>query len=171
MHIGFWNGIGTKRGSFSITVLLTCDIPFIFYDDIAIDRELTTSTSNSVIAAANDVEMANDVEIPTTFRSTIDRRSEKMLTSRRQDQHLIDTDKFECCHWFINGLFFISLKFLLSLKNGLLVYWIWEYRNSKIGLNFLPGLVSSNLNADLNLSVLRKKAISKLKFYEHMILF
>jgi hypothetical protein len=31
-----------------------------------INRELPTSTSNSVIAAANiDVEMANDVEIPT----------------------------------------------------------------------------------------------------------
>ncbi len=46
-----------------------------------------------------------------------------------------------------------------------------KYSKTKIGNNFLPGLVSSNLNADLNLSILRKKAISKLKFYEHMILF
>jgi hypothetical protein len=68
MHIDYWN----QEGSHYITVLLTSDIPFIFYDDIAIDRELPTSTSNSVIAAANtDVEMANDVEI-LTLRSTID---------------------------------------------------------------------------------------------------
>jgi len=34
MHIG----IGTKGGSFPITILLTFNIPFIFYDGIAIDR-------------------------------------------------------------------------------------------------------------------------------------
>ena len=43
----------------------------IYFYDIAIDRELPTSTLNGV-----DVT-ANDVEIP-TFRSTIDRRSENV---------------------------------------------------------------------------------------------
>jgi hypothetical protein len=53
-----------------------------------------SSTLDSVIAAANhDVDVTtNDVEIQ-TFRLMIDCRSEKMLTSPRQDQHLIDTDK------------------------------------------------------------------------------
>jgi hypothetical protein len=59
-------GIGTGRIIY-ISILLTCDITFIFYDDIAIDRELPISTLNNVIAAANpDVDVtANDVEIPT----------------------------------------------------------------------------------------------------------
>jgi len=39
MHIG----IGTKRGSFSISILLTCDITFIFYDGIIINRELANT--------------------------------------------------------------------------------------------------------------------------------
>ena len=62
MHIG----IGTGRFIY-ISILLTCDITFIFYDDIAIDRELPISTLNNVIAAANpDVDVtANDVEITT----------------------------------------------------------------------------------------------------------
>ena len=58
------------------------DIPFISMT--AINRELQTTTLNGV-----DVT-ANDVEIP-TFRPTI--ADPKVLTSRRQDQHLIDTDK------------------------------------------------------------------------------
>ena len=46
---------------------------------IAIDRELTTSTSNNVIAATNiGVDAtANDVKIP-TLKSTIDCRSENV---------------------------------------------------------------------------------------------
>jgi len=36
-------GIRTKGGSFPITILLTFNIPFIFYDDITIDRELPIS--------------------------------------------------------------------------------------------------------------------------------
>jgi hypothetical protein len=61
MHIG----IGTKGGSFPITILLTFNIPFIFYDGIAIDRELPTL--NNVIEMTNpDVDVtANHVEIPT----------------------------------------------------------------------------------------------------------
>ena len=67
MHIG----IGTKGGSFPITILLTFNIPFIFYDGIAIDRELPTL--NNVIEVTNpDVDVtANDVEIP-MLRSTTD---------------------------------------------------------------------------------------------------
>jgi hypothetical protein len=60
------------EGSHYIKILLTYDIPFVFYDDIAIDRELPIIDVSNVIAAANpDVDVtANDVEIP-TFRSTI----------------------------------------------------------------------------------------------------
>jgi hypothetical protein len=36
-------GIGTGRFIY-ISSLLTCDIPFIFYDDVANDREWPTST-------------------------------------------------------------------------------------------------------------------------------
>jgi hypothetical protein len=70
MHIG----IGT-RWFIDVTILLTYDIPFIFYDEIAIDRELQTTTSNSVIEVTNpDVEVTtNDVEIP-TLRSDVDKR-------------------------------------------------------------------------------------------------
>ncbi len=39
----------------------------------------------------------------------------------------------------------------------------WKYSKTKIGHNFLPELVRRNLNADLSLSVLRKKVISKIK--------
>jgi hypothetical protein len=35
-------GIGTKVGSFPITVLLTFNITFVFYDGIAINREWPT---------------------------------------------------------------------------------------------------------------------------------
>jgi hypothetical protein len=59
-------GIGTKRGSFPITILLTFNIPFIFYDGIAINREL------------NGVDVtANDVEVP-TFGPTTDCKSGKV---------------------------------------------------------------------------------------------
>jgi hypothetical protein len=51
MHIG----IGTKGGSFPITILLTFNIPFIFYDGIAIDRELPTL--NNVIEMTNPTLM------------------------------------------------------------------------------------------------------------------
>ena len=62
----------------------------------------------------------------------------------------------------MNELFYVWI--LLSLKNWFGRFcWIWKYSKTKIGHNFLPGLVSSNLNTDLNLSVLRKKVISKLK--------
>ena len=62
------SGIGTKGGSFPITILLTFNIPFIFYDGIAIDRELPTL--NNVIEMTNsDVDVTkNDVKI-TTLRS------------------------------------------------------------------------------------------------------
>jgi hypothetical protein len=68
-------GIGTGR-FINISILLTCDITFIFYDDIAIDRELPISTLNNVIAATNtDVEVAaNDAPLV----STRSRRSESV---------------------------------------------------------------------------------------------
>jgi hypothetical protein len=80
----------------------------------------------------------------------------KMLTSRRQDHHLIDTDKLNVSliyKWII--LYFISLNFYCFLKISLLD--LKKYSKTKIGNNFLPGLVSGNLNADLNVSVLGKK--------------
>jgi hypothetical protein len=117
---------------------------------------------------------ANDVEIP-MFRLTI--RSSLTSTNvsvsfdmklDRQDQHLIDTDKLNGVtdyKWII--LYFISLNFYCLLKNKF--DWIWEYSKTKIGHNFLPGLVRRNLNADLNVSVLRKK-ISKWTYDTLLIL-
>ena len=61
--------------------------------------------------------------------------------------------------WII--LYFISLKFYCFKNQFKLVYW--KYSKTKIGHNFLPGLVRHDLNADLSLSVLRKKVISKIK--------
>ena len=60
-----------------------------------IDRELPTSTSNNVIAATNtDVDVAaNNVKITTLRWCQQEVAGPKMLTSRRQDQHPIDTDK------------------------------------------------------------------------------
>ncbi len=48
-------------------ILLTFNIPFIFYDGIAIDRELPISTLNNVIEVTNpDVDVtADNVEITT----------------------------------------------------------------------------------------------------------
>jgi hypothetical protein len=62
MHIG----IGTGRFIY-ISILLTFDIPFIFYDGIAINWELPVSTLNNVIEVTNtDVDVtANNVEIMT----------------------------------------------------------------------------------------------------------
>jgi hypothetical protein len=58
---------------FTISILLTCDIPFIFYDDIVTDRENVIEVTN------HDVDvMTNDVEIP-TLRPTI----EALLVSTR----------------------------------------------------------------------------------------
>ncbi len=55
------------EGSHYITILLTFEIPFIFYDGIAIDWELPISTLNNVIEVTNpDVDVtANNVEITT----------------------------------------------------------------------------------------------------------
>ena len=61
--------------------------------------------------------------------------------------------------WII--LYFISLGFYCFKNQFKLVYL--KYSKNKIGHNFLPGLVRRNLNADLSLSVLRKKVISKIK--------
>jgi hypothetical protein len=67
MHIG----IGTGRFIY-ISILLTFDIPFIFYDA---DVMPIIDVSNVIAAANPEVDVtANDVEIPTfrsTFRSTI----------------------------------------------------------------------------------------------------
>ena len=59
-------GIETGRLIY-ISILLTYDITFIFYDDIAIDRELPILTLNSVIEVTNpDVDVtANNVKITT----------------------------------------------------------------------------------------------------------
>jgi hypothetical protein len=125
MHIDYW--YWNQRGSHYITVFLTCDIPFIFYGDIAIDRELPTSTSNSVIAAANtDVEMANDVEIQ-TLRSTIDaplvstrsRRSENVdesTTGWASKLTQISLNTVTDYKWII---FILLVELLLSLKINL----------------------------------------------------
>ena len=145
--------------------------PIYFYDHnrsgVADQRRWTASLRRRIPTLK-----ANDVEIP-MFRLTI--RSSLTSTNvsvsfdmklDRQDQHLIDTDKLNGVtdyKWII--LYFISLNFYCLLKNKF--DWIWEYSKTKIGHNFLPGLVRRNLNADLNVSVLRKK-ISK--FYEHMML-
>jgi hypothetical protein len=43
------------------------------------------------------------------------------------------------------------IKYFISLLD------LKKYSKTKIGNNFLPGLVSGNLNADLNVSVLGKK--------------
>ena len=66
-------GIGT-RWFINITILLTFDIPFVFYDDIVIDREWPISTLNNVIAATNtDVDVTkNDVEITTLGSENVD---------------------------------------------------------------------------------------------------
>ncbi len=55
---------------------------------------------------------------------------------------------------------FIVFKKKINLNS---FYWLRKYSKTKNGHNFLPVLVRRNLNADLSLSVLRKKIISKIK--------
>jgi hypothetical protein len=61
----------------------------LFYDDIVIDREWPTSTLT---------QSWLDVDTTSKYRrsASVDKNvaDPKVLTSRRQDQHLIDTDKF-----------------------------------------------------------------------------
>jgi hypothetical protein len=66
-------GIGTRRGSFSITILLTCEIPFVFYDGMEIDNVIEV-TNSDVDVTANDVEIS-------TFRSTFQSTIRPSLTS------------------------------------------------------------------------------------------
>jgi hypothetical protein len=85
-----------------------CVFPFIFYDGIAIDNVIEVTNS--------DVDVtANDVEIPmlrSTIRPSLTSTNASLSfmfqpklwlrqgdgTKSGQDWHLIDTDKFECCH-------------------------------------------------------------------------
>jgi hypothetical protein len=65
-------------------------------------------------------------------------------------------------NWMFINILYLTNKLFRSLLDLRIQY-------IKISHNFLPGLVSSNLNADLSLSVLRKKTISKLKLWTLML--
>jgi hypothetical protein len=69
-------------------ILLTFDIPFIFYDA---DVMPIIDVSNVIAEANPEVDVTtNDVEIPTlrsTIQTSLVSTGPKMLTSRRQDQH------------------------------------------------------------------------------------
>ena len=96
IKIGVWLiQINIEHFHNPLSFINTRVFPFIFYDDIAIDREWPTST---LIRRWWDVETASLRWRITTlmWRRTTSkyRRSDPgTLTSRRQDQHPIDTDK------------------------------------------------------------------------------
>ncbi len=134
-----------------LSSLLMCGFPFIFYDtNMGKDRRWDVAEDTPGRSYAGVDKCVTVVRVST--------EAVALTISWNQVRIIIwfeDTDKFECCHWFkCIILIFISFKKFC---------WIWEYSKIKIGHNFLPGLDRSNLNADLNLSALRKKVISKFK--------
>jgi hypothetical protein len=78
------------------------DIPFIFYDDMEIDNVIEVTNTDV------DVTLIRrwNTDDPIDVRRYVDKRvvRQKLWLQQeagtRQDQHQIDTDKFERCHWF-----------------------------------------------------------------------
>jgi hypothetical protein len=109
MHIHYWYWNQT-RFIFHYS-LLTCDIPFIFYDDIAIDRELSTATLRRRYDGKGSRNTDVQIEDRSQIRKNVDESTTGLASGLRTQISLnVVTDL-----WII--LYFISLDFIVFKIN------------------------------------------------------
>jgi hypothetical protein len=147
-------GIGTRRGSFSITILLTCDIPFVFYDGMEIDNVIWGDEFQRWC----DGERCRNIDVQIDVFDRISGHLWRRQTCQCRPgldrscgfERKLEQDRISIC------LTQISWTVSLIIDGCFKIFYLtWEYSKTKIGHNFLPELVRRNLNADLSLSVLK----------------